>query len=69
MVDAFSDLLDKARHARVIVIGGCSRSGKSTLAACLASELDATVLRLDDFLIGVDERKPWMTVKDRYRYD
>ncbi|MBN1275021.1 hypothetical protein JXA12_01910 [Candidatus Woesearchaeota archaeon] len=61
--------IEAARNARLVIIGGCSRSGKSTLAASIAAKIPATVLLLDDFLIGIEDRKPWMTVRDRYRYD
>jgi len=55
----------------IILIGGCSRSGKSTLAKHLSanfreSRIDALVLNLDAWVIDVDKRKPDSTVLERY---
>ena len=55
----------------LMLIGGCSRAGKSTLAHALASRFTAgdiavCVLGLDHWLIGIDKRAPDSTVLQRY---
>lgn len=56
---------------RLILVGGCSRSGKSTVTAKLAQALaedkiENHVVNLDCWLVGVDKRKPGSTVMERY---
>jgi len=58
----------------VVLIGGCSRSGKSTLANKLiesrnGKQTDSLVLSLDNWLKGIDERTPTDTVRERYNYN
>ena len=67
-----SDLFS-ATTRPTVVIAGLSRSGKSTLAAALASclrkrGLTSKRLLLDHFLVPVDDRTDDMTVRDRFRY-
>lgn len=55
----------------LVLIGGYARSGKSTLAQALASRLSqrtlsVTVVCLDRWLVGVDQRVADSTVMDRY---
>jgi D-glycero-D-manno-heptose 1,7-bisphosphate phosphatase len=55
-----------------IAIGGCARSGKSTLAGQLATFFEragvpTTLIGLDNWLLGIDERANAKSVRDRYR--
>jgi len=55
----------------VVLIGGCSRTGKSTLANMLIEILNTSgyfslLLRIDSWLISIDERKHGSTVFERY---
>lgn len=55
----------------VVLIGGCSRTGKSTLADKLVELLNnegfySLRLNIDSWLIGADKRKPGSTVLERY---
>lgn len=56
---------------KLVLIGGCSRSGKSTLSQGIAAEIRAkkyaaTVLSLDSWIVGVDRRPEKSTVYQRY---
>ncbi len=81
MIDctSFHDLLSEiqkvyngsSRNIFLILIGGCSRSGKTTLSNKLSahfneSGIDTLVVGLDSWLIGINERKPDSTVIERY---
>lgn len=65
-------LLDESSSRPMIVlIGGCSRTGKTVLVSKLAenitsSGINATVVKLDVWLISVNNRKQDSTVLDRY---
>ena len=55
----------------LVLIGGCSRTGKSVLAAALdarfrRSGIPSVVLPLDAWLLGVEDRAPGSTVTQRY---
>ena len=57
----------------LILIGGCSRTGKSYLAQELErkfrlNNVNSIVLNLDNWLIGIDERTGKETVSERYNY-
>ncbi|MEM1406703.1 MAG: hypothetical protein AAGG59_08010 [Bacteroidota bacterium] len=59
----------------IIGIGGCSRSGKSTIAAALADELqNSTILSLDDYAFPeknlpiVHNRRDW-EIPEAYNFD
>lgn len=56
---------------KLVLIGGCSRSGKSTLSQGIAAEIHtkkyaATVLSLDSWIVGIDQRPEKSTVYQRY---
>ncbi len=56
---------------KLILVGGCSRSGKSTLSQNLATEIhnrkhSATVLSMDSWIIGIDGRPEKSSVNERY---
>jgi len=58
----------------IIIVSGLSRSGKSTIAKIISIVLQnkgvsSKTLKLDNWLMDVDEREPWMTVRDRYDYE
>ena len=55
----------------LVLIGGCSRTGKTVLAEALDARfrqhgIPSLVLPLDSWLLGVDQRPPRSTVADRY---
>lgn len=65
--------LHRAHSGKVtlVLIGGCSRTGKSTLAERLKEKLrknnlSVLVVNIDAWLIGIDQRKPETTVLERY---
>lgn len=66
--DMFQTILNKAKDSKIILIGGCSRSGKSTLTRRISQEIPSTIISLDNFLVGINERKPEMTVRERFKY-
>jgi len=58
----------------IICIAGLARSGKSTFVKLLlqtlqGKDITAQVLSLDSWLIGINERKDNMTIRQRYKYD
>lgn len=72
IVHRLQEALDrKQKRLCLVLIGGCSRSGKSALVERLSSRLNGVgirngVVRLDSWLIGVDQRKAQSTVLERY---
>lgn len=69
VVNKLEPMSDQRIH--LILVGGCSRSGKSTFSQQLADEIrlrhhSAVVLSMDSWIIGVDERPKNSSVKDRY---
>ena len=73
----FDKLLDKYSKSDeerfLISIAGCSRSGKTTLANRIKTDLGkkriySKIIPLDNWLLGVDERNGNETVRQRYRY-
>ena len=65
-------LLDEASKKPVtILVGGCSRTGKTVLVSKLteniiSSGINATVVKLDSWLISLEKRKKDSTVLERY---
>ena len=68
-------LYQKVEHNQdqlfLVLIGGCSRSGKSVLAETISERLDEigvnnSVVELDSWLIGADQRKLQSAVLERY---
>lgn len=62
---------DPSKEKFVILVGGCSRSGKSTLTEYLEKELtkfgiQTHSINMDSWLISVDERPANSTVSQRY---
>jgi len=54
-----------------MLIGGCSRTGKSTLASKLSKTFEADgvecgIVNLDSWLVSLEERKIDSTVMERY---
>jgi D-glycero-D-manno-heptose 1,7-bisphosphate phosphatase len=54
-------------------IAGCSRSGKTTLAKKIQKDLEnkgikSKIISLDNWLLGIDERKGNETVRERFQY-
>lgn len=63
--------LQSKKGPSLILIGGCSRTGKSTLAYKLSEQIkswgiESNILSLDSWLISIDKRKKDSTVMDRY---
>lgn len=57
----------------LLLIGGCSRTGKTTLAKELELEfrqngVNSITVKLDNWLLGVNERNGQETVRERYNY-
>ena len=55
----------------IILVGGCSRAGKTVLVSKLkkniiSSGINSTAVKLDSWLISVEKRKENSTVLDRY---
>jgi uridine kinase len=78
-LDSIDDLFERLQHSidraadtrSLILIGGCSRSGKSTLAKAIASRfraggVPARTLSLDRWLVSVERRSATSTVLERY---
>jgi uridine kinase len=59
------------RHPLLVLVGGCSRAGKSWLCGRIAERLSAdgvevVTVGLDAWLVGADARRPESTVIERY---
>lgn len=65
---------NQACKARVLIlIGGCSRSGKTTLCRRIKEDLyhrgiESLIINLDNWLIGINDRTGNETVRERYNY-
>jgi D,D-heptose 1,7-bisphosphate phosphatase len=62
---------DKPRF--IVSIGGCSRCGKTHLAKKIKEDLErksiaCTIISLDNWLLGIDERKGDESVRERFQY-
>jgi histidinol-phosphate phosphatase family protein len=62
---------EKARF--FVLIGGCSRCGKTYLAKKLKEDLEkrtieCTIVSLDNWLLGIDERTGRESVRERFQY-
>jgi histidinol-phosphate phosphatase family protein len=75
--DVFNALYDRYRASHktrfLVSIGGCSRCGKSTLAHRIKEDLErkdisCTLISLDNWLLGIDERTGNETVRERFQY-
>lgn len=71
----YSIIKHKNKKSRVIVaLAGQSRTGKSTLAEQIKSDLqinhkiESQILSLDNFIVSLEKRKEKSTVRDRYDY-
>lgn len=85
LVDGYNSLINiadnllhsykfKTKNVPVITVSGLSRSGKSTFAKIASKVMKnrgilVKNLGLDNWLVSADQREPWMTVRERYRYD
>jgi histidinol-phosphate phosphatase family protein len=71
---AVFDRYQKSKKSRFLVsIGGCSRCGKTMLAQRLKEDLEkkdipCTIISLDNWLLGMNERKGNETVQERFQY-
>jgi uridine kinase len=77
MTDPFPLILQQYQNSGkicfLILIGGCSRTGKSTLAQTLQERfidagINAIIVKLDNWLLGIDERTGNETVRERFKY-
>ncbi len=64
----------KGKRNATIAVGGLSRSGKSTFSAVACKYLEKVgkkvkTLKLDNWLLAANQRKPGMNVHERYQYD
>jgi uridine kinase len=77
--DLLRDLLKKYHEIShkekrmIVLIGGCSRSGKTTLAQKLhrdiiSSGVSAVIVGLDNWVLSVDKRTGKETVRERFQY-
>jgi len=70
-----ADWIDAAlNRPQLILAGGCSRSGKTTVVMKLceglrARQMECVVINLDCWLVGVESRKKGSTVLERYDVD
>jgi len=72
--DIYQVICDKANlsdSTNLILIGGCSRSGKTTLAnniatALIKNDLNALVVNIDSWIVSIEKRKLDSTVMERY---
>ena len=67
----FSKYKESQNGVFVILIGGCSRAGKSTLSHSLANlfnenHIECQIFNLDSWIISVDKRNSNSTVLERY---
>lgn len=68
-----SPMLKMSKKPFVISIGGLSRSGKSTIARMISIVLAnhgvrSITLGLDNWLVDLNNRESWMSVRERYDY-
>ena len=74
LFDCLSNAYSKSNKKRFIVsIAGCAQSGKTTLAKKIKNDLskrdiDCIIFSLDNWLLGLDERKGNETVRERFQY-
>ena len=73
-VSKLMPLLPSAANSRIVLIGGASRSGKSSIANVLAELLGlvgkkAHVIPMDGWLKAADGRKEGVGVLDRYQFN
>jgi len=78
LVNKVEDILDNhnlsSLNTPIITVSGLSRSGKSTLTKIVSDAikkrgLNFKILKLDNWLVSLDQREPRMTVRNRYKYD
>lgn len=85
IIDCYDTLVNKAKDILsgisinnkrniIILVAGLSRSGKSTFSKIISTILNKkgihnTHLNLDNWLVGIQERKDWMAVNERYKYN
>lgn len=65
---------DHQKDRAFVLIGGCSRSGKTTLSKKIEQDLNregiaSAIINLDNWLMGIDERSGKETVRERYHYE
>lgn len=66
--------IGSGKNIFVILVGGCSRAGKSTLSSALAEQfsnnrIENRVINTDSWLISVEKRKTGSKVAERYDLD
>jgi histidinol-phosphate phosphatase family protein len=74
VLQALHEQYRKSNKKRFLVsIGGCSRCGKTILAQNIKEYLEkknisCTIISLDNWILGINERKGDETVRERYQY-
>ncbi|MHA2329131.1 MAG: hypothetical protein ACXACR_11485, partial [Candidatus Hodarchaeales archaeon] len=75
--DTYKQMIQKYTESNksifLVLIGGCSRTGKTYLTEKLRSELkrykiNSIVIKLDNWLLGINERSGKETVRERFNY-
>lgn len=75
ILEKLLDVYYKTKDNRFLIsIAGCSRSGKTTLARKIKSDLNnkgikSRIISLDNWLLGLNERKGNETVRERFKYE
>ena len=74
LFDCLLNAYTKSNKKRfMVLIGGCAQAGKTMLAEKIRKELrkrniNCIVVSLDNWLLGLDERKGNETVRERFQY-
>lgn len=74
IVRAYNDSATKNHRICLLLIGGCSRSGKTTLSLRISERfsrenISSVVVSLDAWIVSVEKRKPNTTLVERYECD
>jgi len=73
-MEIITPLLSVSPRPVRITVGGLARAGKSTISKIISfflkeRGLDAVILDLDDWIVDLENRRPAMSVRERYDND